>query len=491
MRRDFCFVQGRYDKRFYHCCLSLLLPGLLLGLFYSLPVKAEDNPPLSDSVVLVLKLVSKTLVEPVTGIVISDDGLVLIPAYLVKKPGEIVVLDDGVDIAVNSRPGVIVDIPGAGGLVLIKVEGLNRPAITLSTNALDVDQALHLETFPPAKLMAEGAKPLWVPVRMAKEDAISRVTVSEETPLPFITGPIIDGCGYLAGLSLALGVQSLDLDKYPVVVFTDELSQVFDTMQLEMNKANCEITQPPEVPEINGEKASAQLAAATDMQGNEGDLPKLMQESEETGDNTVNESILAQGLEQAKQNASQATPIDNKPSTHSQLSLWRQLPAWLFLVGIIGLATIIWKGLLLHRLSKDTDPTSAQPRSIPLNETEFPDLAALPAGCDAVIMIQGWIGTDNMFTSYCAVKSGEIDIVIGSAQADINIEHPTISPRHARLVSDNALMTISDLGSDNGTFINNTTCLPGEIMYAGSGDEIFLGCIGFHFTVIKNQADRT
>ncbi len=43
--------------------------------------------PISPSVVLVLKLVSSTHVKPTTGIVVSDEGLVLVPADFASGGG--------------------------------------------------------------------------------------------------------------------------------------------------------------------------------------------------------------------------------------------------------------------------------------------------------------------------------------------------------------------------------------------------------------------
>jgi len=66
--------------RFISRCLAPSLMGLLL----TQAVNAQQAPPMSPSVVLVLKLVSATHVKPATGIVVSDNGLVLVPADFVS-----------------------------------------------------------------------------------------------------------------------------------------------------------------------------------------------------------------------------------------------------------------------------------------------------------------------------------------------------------------------------------------------------------------------
>ena len=52
----------------------------------------------------VLRLVSATHVEPTTGIVLSDSGLVLVPENFAGPDDEIIVLDGGTDIIRNGRP---------------------------------------------------------------------------------------------------------------------------------------------------------------------------------------------------------------------------------------------------------------------------------------------------------------------------------------------------------------------------------------------------
>ena len=79
--------------------LTALLAATLLGLC----AIAGQAAQLSPSVVLVLKLVAADRVQPVTGVVVSDDGLVLVPAEFVAEQAEIIVLDGGTDIIAHGR----------------------------------------------------------------------------------------------------------------------------------------------------------------------------------------------------------------------------------------------------------------------------------------------------------------------------------------------------------------------------------------------------
>ncbi len=492
----------RLLSRFLLLTLLLACVPLSAGAQIKEQASAQDveERPLSESVVLTLKLVTKTLAQPTTGIVISDDGLVLVPAGLIKDEGEIVVLDDGVDIAINGRPAIAVDRPSSGGLALLLVEGLERPGIVLSDNALDPDQALHLETFPPADMMAEGAKPLWVPIRMSQPESGMRVTVSPDTPLPYVTGPILDECGYLAGLSLALGPQSMDLDKFPVVVFTDELSQIFDVMQVDIPQASC----------LSASKSAASVTNAAEQTKT---LPEPVQDDVKNSKETEPPADNSEG---AATDPGQFVST----STYQPPSIWHSIPVWMKFLGVFALAILIWKGIPLIRLAKNpqlavknepsakmypsaaeepdtdqldvvSDTAAVRPRSAPLDQSSIPNMSALPPGCDIVVLVEGLLDADTVFKRYCAASNEHFDIIIGRGDADISIEHPAISRSHARLTVEDGIMTLSDLGSSNGTFINGIPCLAGEIMYTGSDDEIFLGQLSVRISLASKQEELT
>ena len=77
---------------------------LLIALCMAQVATAQQTETMSPSVVLVLKLVSSTHVKPTTGIVVSDSGLVVVPAEFASGEGEMIVLDGGTDILSNGRP---------------------------------------------------------------------------------------------------------------------------------------------------------------------------------------------------------------------------------------------------------------------------------------------------------------------------------------------------------------------------------------------------
>jgi hypothetical protein len=507
-------MQTGFIRRFCPAGLSIL-PLLLVTLLTGQAASAQPTGPqqtesVSSSVVLVLKLVSAQRVRPVTGIVVSADGLVLVPADFVataagSPPAEIVVLDGGTDILSHGRPATVVVRSIPGDLALLSVEGLNRPGITLSETDLPGGGDYHLEAFPPAQHIAKGAQPLWMPLELVGEEPSAAVSVSAETPLPYVTGAIMDACGYLAGLSMASGEQSLESDQQTVVIFNANLGRALDSIQINLPGASC-------VTPVFNDQEKADTGVIADLAGNvieqeetalATELPPTELEQPMTTESSV-EMPQGQSLDPVK-----TAP----PRTYEPPSLWRSVPWWLFLAGFIVIAVLVWKVIALLFLGKGRatpgsswpQPASDEPDTIQLqagsdtpipgprsghdHEADVPDMNNLPDGCNGLVMIEGQLDAHTGFRRFCTVDLDQVDIVIGRGAADIRIEHPAISRSHARLEHRDSLMTLSDLGSSNGTYIKGVPCLPGEVMFIEPDDEVFLGDVRFHITLVTSGED--
>ncbi len=472
---------------------SRLLAMLLLAPALPMVANAQQVQPMSPSVVLVLKLVSATHVEPTTGIVVADNGLVLVPANFVLSGGEIIVLDGGTDIIKHGRPATIAKQPSTGNLALLSVSGLARRGITFSQNALNRESELHLTAFPPAEYIAKGTPPVQVPVKVIQDSPDLQFSVSPSTPLPYVSGPILDACGYLAGVSLTTGPQSLQPDKPALTLFADELRQALEAMQIILPSASCTYQPPKTVPSANTEEEGeiAPEISGTDQKTSEGDEANL-----------IGPEVYKPFIPQKRLNPFQGATPPQMPVDTAKPSVWLTIPLWLLLLGFISLAAITWKGFMFWRLHKgdfsppsDTAPllatsgnTSGKPRSVPLEGGQLPDMNALPEGCNGLLVIDGLVDTDMRFQRFCAVNTQSINITIGRSDADININHPVVGRSHARFESHNEMMTLSDLGSSSGTIIKDVPCLPGEIMVVEAGDEIFLGDVRIRFSIIEKEA---
>ena len=65
-------------------------------------------------------------------------------------------------------------------------------------------------------------------------------------------------------------------------------------------------------------------------------------------------------------------------------------------------------------------------------------------------------------------------LVFGSGAVDVQIaDDPTVSGRHARFIAHRGKVTVTDLGSNNGTFVNGRRITGGAEI--GDGDLIRLG----------------
>ncbi len=411
----------------------------------ALPQTASGTP---ESVVLVLKLVSSTHVRPTTGVVISNDGMVLVPADFVAAGDEIVIMQDGTDIIRNGRPSRTVKRSAADGLAVLSAEGLKRPPIILSEDRLLQDHVYHLAAFPPADKLAEGAQPLWVPVKLTKNSATGGFEISTATPLPPSTGPIIDHCGYLVGLNLAEGEDT-------AVVLGDEMSVIFDSMQIGLQSSTCQTPAQSKV-----------IAAKPDIEKPVD--PPVQTSAEADGNKTASSAIN--------------TAAGSQTIAVSQPSVLGIVPVWLWLIGGAILIAVLAKLIFYLRLGKHE----------PWLSPDEPDTAELGTQAvqqetvdrfDGEVVVEGSLGDGTPVRHACKVNTKQIDVVIGHGDADICIEAAAVNSRHARLNNIGKSLTISDLGSDHGTFIRGIPCLPNEVMMIYPEDEILLGDVHVNINV--------
>ena len=140
-------------------------------------------------------------------------------------------------------------------------------------------------------------------------------------------------------------------------------------------------------------------------------------------------------------------------------------------VGLGFVFTVIEAAQESRRDSEDLRQTSGAPaRDSSRDEPE-----ELPALLDSDADDHGVLRDGTAFEDACAVSENAINVIIGRGDADLVIDSPAVSRRHVSLKGTFRELTVSDLGSSNGTSINGVPCLEGEIMFIEPGDVLVLG----------------
>lgn len=429
--------------------------------------------------VLTLQPVSGDRVRPVTGLVISSDGLVVVPLAFAEEGNQMIVLDGGADIIKNGRAAVLKQKFPQFGLAVISAPMLKRPAATLPQSPLQAGDTVYLAAYPPAEEISRGMAPLWQAAVLnatpGTSAASTRVSVSG---LPNVTGPLVDACGNFAAFSSAEGVQSMDTNTSPAYLWQDGLQRLLAGMSLTLAEAPCP------VPAATTDSAATDSAAAE----------SATDEAETQQTNAASGSTLDEATEvpaEAAQAGGAADPDSNSASAEGGLTA--ATPVWLYavlgvcLLVIVMLAAVIW---WLRRIKAGVQSSRVAPsllqESLSAGVGSSTDQDSLPADC--VLEITGRMSNGSPFTQACEVSAAAVNAVIGRGAVDLVIDSQAVHREHARVGGSADLLTISDLGSPRGTWINRVPCLRGEIMFITPEDTIFLGDVSFQVALRPRQS---
>jgi hypothetical protein len=434
-------------------------------------------------VVPVLRLVSSTHVEPTTGIVISGSGLVLVPAGFSSPGDEIIVLDGGTDILRNGRPAKLERNFPASGLKVLRVEGLSRSAAPFAATALETGSEVQLTAFPPAELIEQGEPPVRLPATVDVLREIGLPALSAESPLPNVTGALLDRCGNLAGVSLADEVQSMEVLPGTRYVWRAALLQILAELQLTPAASACGQTpvepEPEPVAEPEPEPPANPEKEAPVEQAEEETVEEAAEEAgEEPAEPAMPDLEILPPIEldAGEDEAEPAEPPDPPESA---------VPTWLWL---LAAAILFALGGAMHRYRQSREPDSGSVSGDPTTGTPAPLVGEdeeewSEPGLDSRLVLHGELASGEAIAAECEVSRDAINLVIGRSEAELPIESAAVSRVHARLSGTSRELTITDLGSNNGTSINGVPCLEGEIMYVGPDDVIITGDARFTVTI--------
>lgn len=439
----------------------------------------------------VLRLVSSEYVEPVTGIVLSDTGLVLVPDDFASPGDEIVVLDGGTDIVRNGRPAHLQKRYPDLGLKLLAVPGLTRAGAPLATAPPAEGAPLVLTAFPPAKQIEQGAPPLHLSTNIDRVPAGNEPGLSLSSALPNVTGALIDTCGGLAAVSLAHGVPGMDPDPGTRYRRAADLLGILEELQLPFSRSECpqpaesEATQPePQAPEAKQdipEQAPPDENTPEEKQATQADEAEPPAddisgpESEETEPALPDIDVLPPLNDDG---AAEQTPETEPPARAG----WWALAALVFFG--LGIALHLWR-----RSSRAAGPGTGTVALTP-GVVDDPPGAGAENPHDSEFRVRGQFADGSQFEAACPVSAQAVNLIIGrGAAADLGIGSAAVSRQHAQINGDADSLTIADLGSSNGSSVNGIPCMEGEILFIEPGDLIVLGDVSFGFEIVPAGGD--
>jgi len=467
--------------RTVYCCLLL---WLLQCTTAAAAVAQAGSMP--EWIVPVLRLVSSTHVEPTTGVVLSAEGLVLVPGDFAARGQEIVVLDGGTDIIQHGRPARLQMKFPELGLAVLQADGLQRSGAPLAPVNPASGDSLRLRAFPPAELIAEGAPPLDLLTAIDTIAENGAPMLAAGASLPNVTGALLDNCGNLAGLSLADGVQSLTPARATQYHWATELRAVLTELNLPVSGTSCTRdtaaieTAPPATAEASAGAPEAEQSGAAAV-ASEPPLAGDVQPAEQLSPDAVGTEAVPTLEELPPFEKAASTVEAPSPTPASDTSE----PRWPWLLASL---LLLISGIVVHWLRRGHPARST---AVDAHETGDADAAESQAAVVANLhaneapcrlVLRGAYANGQSFEAATRVMAQAVNAEIGRGAVDLTIESPAVSRRHARLSGTREALTLTDLGSSNGSSINGVPCLEGEVMYVEPGAVIVLG--DARFTVI-------
>ena len=476
-------------------CLALL--GLVCNAF---PVLAQENR-LPPWLVPVVQIVSDSEVVPTTGIALGGDR-VLVPVEFTATDRTLVVLDGGGDLVRHGRPARVETRLNLAGLAVLSAAGLDRTGPVLAEGPPPDGAVTALLAFPTPEGIRQGLRSLRREVQVAVDEQ-GRRRIDPATPLPNLTGALVNACGQWQGYSAARGTPTLTTSRNTLYQWLPDLAQALTRAGVTLQVAPCERTlvlappqpvaepsaEPPPEPESQPEPET-QTDKDTEPEAESPEVPAPPEEevldalpepsapSDAAEDPVVdaiepdeadapisspgNESVSEEGTR--SEDVAEA-PILDTPVAEPVPAIAAEdpvqdpertplLPWVLGLLAMLALATWLWRRRARHTAPTPEHPLPVAPqvRQRPVWQLVGPDL-----------LLDLVPGPDG------------ISLSLGRFDADLLVMDRSVSRLHGRLDGDEQTLRYTDLGAMNGSRINGLPCEPGKAMALEAGDTLQLG----------------
>jgi hypothetical protein len=326
-----------------------------------------------------------------------------------------------------------------------------------------------------------------VPATVSVPAGNATPSISPGSALPNVTGPLLDACGNLAGFSIAEGVQEMAPSPATHYRWQPALLAVLAELGLTPTGAPCGAL-PANAEQIPTQAEQVPAPAAAEPEQPE--APAVI----------ATEAAPAEAAAEAPPEElpfAELPPLESGPyvvdRTPIQPGVTPSGPSWWWLMGALLLFVA---GLGLRRLRQRGWRRPPAPPDAAANTGA--DAATADAGREAGkdappefaetaqafrLVLRGQYADGRELLAAVAVSDKAINVEIGRGATDLVIDSPAVSRRHVRLNGTAQALTLTDLGSSNGTSINGVPCMEHEIMYLEPGDTVLLGDARFTVTL--------
>ena len=138
----------------------------------------------------------------------------------------------------------------------------------------------------------------------------------------------------------------------------------------------------------------------------------------------------------------------------------------------------------------DPETDTADPESVEDAATAAADEAKATGPRAKLILKRSGAVTDEVFEFGSPAIVGRFDPSVGPIDVDLGPldEGVFVSRKHAKLINENGVWRIEDLGSSNGTFVLRTDFEKVDSSELADGDEVAFGNARFVFRTVESQA---